>query len=65
MCEGCGMDLWNEAKQSGIKEGILKGKEAAFAKNVFSLSRKLEMPYVQSMEILDVPLSLSEKSSFP
>ena len=45
MFEGCGMDLWNEAEQSGIQkglnEGILKGRNTSRANDVFALSGSL------------------------
>ena len=44
MFEGAGMDLWNEAKQSGINEGLLKGRRI-FAKAILTLSKAQNLPY--------------------
>ena len=72
MFEGCGMDLWNEAKQSGINEGIRKGRKEGrekeflrgrrnFAKAILTLSGSLHAPLEQAMDLLKVPASEREE----
>ena len=56
MFEGAGMDLWNEAKQSGIQKGLLKDRRN-FAKAILTLSKAQNLPYAQYLQILKVPAS--------
>lgn len=64
MFEGSGMDLWNEAEQSGIQEGrkeeLLRGRRN-FAKAILTLSVSLHVPLEQAMDLLKVPRSEREE----
>ena len=60
MFEGCGMDLWHEAEQSGIQKGLLKGRRN-FARANLSLSKAQNLPYATYLQILKVPASEREE----